>query len=151
MLRHFPVLLLLIGLCSSADATVLCANQSGGMVVRDSSCKPGETVLDPVALGLQGPAGTPGANGADGVSGYEIATSATLAGSGAVVQLIVVCPAGKLAIGGGFHTAPISTQTHVVTSQPTLTGGWRVVVINGNPTEIQFDAYAVCATVQGTA
>ena len=62
---RLPVLLLLVGFYSPADAAILCANPSGSVNVRADVCRPSETKLDPVALGLTGPPGT---------SGYEVVT-----------------------------------------------------------------------------
>jgi hypothetical protein len=62
--RFAAVLAFLIAIATwqSADAKVLCSRHSGTVVVRDA-CRPSETLLDPVALGLQGPAGPPGPPG----------------------------------------------------------------------------------------
>ena len=51
-----------------ADAALLCATRDGTVKVRDA-CKPTETRLDPVALGLQGPPGPSGPSGAPGPKG----------------------------------------------------------------------------------
>src|SRR5438094_8215276 len=51
-----------------ARAAVLCSGQSGLLRLRDA-CKPRETRVDPVALGLQGPTGPPGPTGAQGDKG----------------------------------------------------------------------------------
>lgn len=51
-----------------ATATVLCSTHSGTVKVREI-CKPRETQLDPVALGLQGPAGADPLPGARIVAG----------------------------------------------------------------------------------
>lgn len=61
---------LLIGFCglSSAHAAVLCATGKGALKLRDA-CKPKETQVDPVALGLQGPPGPQGDPGPQGIPG----------------------------------------------------------------------------------
>lgn len=46
----------------TASATVLCARRSGTLVIRDV-CRKTETLVDPAALGLQGPPGPPGPPG----------------------------------------------------------------------------------------
>src|SRR5690242_11485519 len=43
----------------TASAKVLCARPSGTLKIRDA-CRSRETLVDPVALGLQGPPGPPG-------------------------------------------------------------------------------------------
>jgi len=42
------------------SAAVLCATKKGAVKLRGDACKPKETAIDPVALGLQGPKGDPG-------------------------------------------------------------------------------------------
>ena len=68
---------------ASASAAVLCKTSSGLVAVRDA-CKQGETQLDPVALGLQGPPGPKGDAGAPGTTGPTGPTGP--AGPGAVVK-----------------------------------------------------------------
>ena len=61
-MRRLAVVVALIAASTSwhpALAKVLCARRSGILAVRDT-CRPRETVVDPVALGLQGPPGPPG-------------------------------------------------------------------------------------------
>ena len=53
---------------AAASAAVLCKTSTGLIAVRDA-CKRGETQLDPVALGLQGPPGPTGAQGTPGPAG----------------------------------------------------------------------------------
>src|SRR5438093_11173722 len=57
-----------LGLASRAPAAVLCSRQGGLLRIRDA-CKPRETQVDPVALGLQGPKGDKGDPGPQGVKG----------------------------------------------------------------------------------
>src|SRR5262249_61364790 len=52
-----PGILLVVAL--SAEGAVLCSTGGGTLKVRDA-CRPRETPVDPVALGLQGPPGPPG-------------------------------------------------------------------------------------------
>jgi len=59
--------------------------------------------------GLQGPPGPQGERGpqgAPGISGYEVVRSETAFNSEASKVLIVVCPAGKRALGGGAEVFP---------------------------------------------
>src|SRR5215467_5615446 len=59
---------LCVAMTAGLDAAVLCSNPSGSVFVRDS-CKGNETQLNPVALGLVGPAGPAGAPGTPGTPG----------------------------------------------------------------------------------
>ena len=149
-LKHFSVLLLLAGFYSSADAAVLCSNSSGGVFVRDTVCRAGETQLDPVALGLKGPAG---ADGADGVSGYEIVETAEDVDPGELKSVFAECPAGKKPVGGGFSVMANPADAagiRLLRSRPDVIGGipgWRGVVRNDNaPNLIELTVYAICVT-----
>ena len=61
--------------------------------------------------GPAGPTGSAGADGKDGVdgvngvSGYELAQGSASTRSGATLEKDVACPAGKVAISGGFRAA----------------------------------------------
>src|SRR5947199_4887115 len=66
--RLLPVSLLVVALCSSADALVLCAARDGSVKVRDA-CKPREHEIGSAVIGLPGPAGPTGPRGEPGPSG----------------------------------------------------------------------------------
>ena len=66
--RVWMVAIFVVGIGSRVDGAVLCANPSGSVFVR-GTCKPNETPLDPVALGLVGPAGPAGPSGPAGPAG----------------------------------------------------------------------------------
>ena len=66
--RVWMVAIFVVGVGSRVDGAVLCANPSGSVFVR-GTCKPNETPLDPVALGLVGPAGPAGPSGPAGPAG----------------------------------------------------------------------------------
>lgn len=62
------VMIALLGisaLVAPADALVMCQKKSGAVFVR-ATCKKKETAIDPDALGLRGPAGSPGVQGPPG-------------------------------------------------------------------------------------
>lgn len=54
-----------IALASPVDAAVLCAKKKGSLAVRET-CRPKETPVDPIALGLVGPQGPQGPQGPAG-------------------------------------------------------------------------------------
>src|SRR2546426_5577564 len=61
---------LLVGLCSPAPAMVLCTGRTGTGTLRvRETCTSREMQVDPVELGLQGPAGDPGDPGPQGDPG----------------------------------------------------------------------------------
>jgi hypothetical protein len=67
MLRRLALAALaVLGMSTLAHADVLCASSLGVVKVRPTTpgCKTGETLLDPTALGLQGPPGPQGPPGA---------------------------------------------------------------------------------------
>src|SRR5436305_12765276 len=59
-----------VAMSAAASAAVLCKTSTGLVAVRDA-CKRGETQLDPVALGLQGPPGPQGPPGVQGPPGSQ--------------------------------------------------------------------------------
>lgn len=81
------VVVLLLG--SSAQAAYLCATRKGAVKLRET-CKPKETVIDPLALGLQGPKGDKGDPGEPGAPG-GFAGSATMAQTAGSVDGFVDC------------------------------------------------------------
>jgi hypothetical protein len=106
--------------------------------------------------GPAGPTGSAGAAGLNGISGYEVIETALTAfqfvgGSTWILDLRAVCPAGKLAIGGGHHS--LSAESTIFMSQPeevsiadVLRSSWHIRVRNSYG-PIDGRAYAVCATV----
>ena len=83
-----------IGIPSYADAAVLCANPSGLVSLR-TACKSNETVIDPAALGLVGPPGSPG------ISGWERVVAMTTCDIGGFCNGTASCSTGKRLLGGG--------------------------------------------------
>lgn len=72
--------MVVMALCAAqGSAAVLCAKKSGALKLREA-CKGKETVVDPVALGLQGPAGADGAPGATGPSEVILIRTASVTG-----------------------------------------------------------------------
>lgn len=68
MKTRWLIALLAVSVPSSAFASVLCETRAATVKVRDA-CKRGETLIDPVALGLQGPKGDAGPQGQQGSQG----------------------------------------------------------------------------------
>jgi hypothetical protein len=126
---RYVVMIGLIGISSlvaaPARAVVMCQKKSGAVFVR-TACKKKETVLDPVALGLRGPAGPPGAPGDPGPPGPFPAT----------------LPSGKTIRGAYQASSQTFSATTVVVSDtqsfiyplasvPTVT----VIPLAGDPTD----------------
>jgi collagen triple helix repeat protein len=101
--------------------------------------------------GATGATGRTGATGAAGVSGYQIVpVTNSLVANSTNVTLVVPCPSGKKALGGGF-VGP-NDKTDVLRSAPATDGSsWTVVVgtTDGSVFGVgsSVTAYAVCATV----
>ncbi len=61
------------------------------------------------------------------------------------------CPAGKVAIAGGYNALNNGPFVHVLVNQPLglpHAGSWAVTVFNDNPTsDIRFQAFAICVFV----
>jgi hypothetical protein len=63
------------------------------------------------------------------------------------------CPAGKVAIAGGYEVigSPMQIKGEIPTASTGTSGidTWTVAVFNNNGTAVTLRAYAICATVQG--
>ena len=79
--------------------------------------------------GDTGPQGAPGAPGTNGLAGIHIISASTQSGPNTVVNGVLNCPAGQIAIGGGFTTvapgAPPVPGAYVSSSAPTPDGRHR--------------------------
>jgi hypothetical protein len=101
-------------------------------------------------MGVQGPAGQ------NGVSGYQkvlMEMQNTALNSGTSSFFVVLCPAGKQPLGGGFETMGGSgAQLTLIASHPydnSPTVGWRVQLRNNtaNVVTTTVRVHGVCATV----
>jgi hypothetical protein len=90
----------LIGVSSYADALVLCANPSDSVFVR-AVCKGNERTLDPVALGLVGPAGPAGPAGPTGPTGPTGSTGPA-GPAGATGPAGIAGPPGPAGVSSAF-------------------------------------------------
>jgi hypothetical protein len=93
--------------------------------------------------GVQGQQGPQGSAGPDGVDDYSIATAqGTTSGGDALV--FADCPAGTVAVGGGFdipasaNVSPFQSQDHG--------DGWDVWLFGDDG--VTFTVYAVCVGKQ---
>ncbi len=95
--------------------------------------------------GLQGQAGTPGA---PGISGYQIVTRPAVdVAAGVSEQETIDCPAGKMAISGGYD-ATNSVDMTVNRSGPENNGNsWFVRVTNDSLARKTIRAQAICVNV----
>lgn len=84
-----------------------------------------------------------------GAKDYEVVESGSLSDwAGVQTHDEVVCPAGKLPVGGGAQILSSSLGENLASSYPT-TQGWAVDVNNATMTDGLFDIYAVCANPEG--
>lgn len=102
--------------------------------------------------GPAGPTGPQGAQGLPGVSGYEIVTEDFPVLGNESGALLVSCPAGKKALGGG--AIPFDSEGEFFTSSKTMT--WSVPKADGSGWRIGYQTgqsggnlrlYATCASV----
>lgn len=112
---------------------------------------PGSTGA-PGPQGVPGPSGAPGPTGAPGVSGREVVFADGEMGAGVPHGITSVsCPAGKVAIAGGYHLVDLKDkniapkyENFVLGSYPTSTG-WEVAWYHGiDNLVLKVRAYAVC-------
>jgi hypothetical protein len=164
MRRPSPALVLsCIAVFLSAAGGAVAAGQINGKQIKDGSVT-GKDIKNDSLTGtdikgdVRGPKGPPGSRGPQGLAG--------LAGSGGVnvsyqfgeatistdglTTVDVLCPAGQVAVGGGFIVTPPVT---VRSSQPGEAGGrdggsWTVLFeVEGDPPRpIGVRAFAVCAS-----
>lgn len=86
---------------------------------------------------------------AGGPKDYEVVESGSLSDwAAAQTHDEVVCPAGKLPVGGGAQILSSSLGENLASSYPT-TQGWAVDVNNATTTDGLFDIYAACANPEG--
>ena len=101
-------------------------------------------------VGPQGAAGPQGPQGIPGVSGYEVLatalTTVSLNGN-QTTTLNAACPAGKIAITGGFDFSGNVASVTQVASFPPAADSWRVMVKLSQVGAATFQgrAYVVCA------
>jgi hypothetical protein len=104
--------------------------------------------------GVQGPmglTGPQGPQGVPGVSGYQVVvtplTTVSINGN-QTTTLSAVCPAGKVAIGGGFDYSGNIAVAMPVASFPAAADTWRVMVRLNQVSGATFQgrAFALCAS-----
>lgn len=102
-------------------------------------------------VGPQGPQGPQGPAGTPGVLGYQMkAGVGVLIPPGAVQTRTVYCEAGKVVLGGGFHTQGQHDDLVTVFSGPSTNSiglwGWQVRVRNTSGSQsVALGVYAMCA------
>jgi hypothetical protein len=105
--------------------------------------------------GQQGPQGEQGPQGAPGLAARQVVTSSTVTSTSDTKFLVLACPAGKVALGGGgqiLYPAGnwVGSQVALSSSLPNATG-WTVRAIEAGPVAgpgtWQLEGYVVCAAV----
>jgi hypothetical protein len=158
-------------IAGTADAAVMCTKTKKGVAkegapikLRATSCLATEVEVDPVALGLQGPAGTAGAQGNQGLQGEQgppgLSAVEVITGNGNEVTTspgtstaTASCPGGKKVLGGGAAFVSIAggsiNDQRIDVSRPVTTDpqGWTATMTASVTDDWRVDAYAVCATV----
>ena len=115
---------------------------------------PAGNAASPGATGAQGPAGPQGTTGAqgptgrDGIGGIQFVTTQYTVRAMSGASTYGICPAGKVAIGGGFGR--LNQNVTVRESRPgsnqiSPDRYWTVGFVNLNSSEQVVDVYAVCA------
>ncbi len=105
--------------------------------------------------GPQGPrgyAGYPGPTGAPGVSGYEVVVAHfDTADNNGQTSGYAWCPAGKVAVGGGYNSAdpPTFATAYAYQNNPIVAGGqsgWQAHLVrtDGGAGDWQFAVFVIC-------
>jgi hypothetical protein len=100
--------------------------------------------------GSQGPQGIQGPTGPAGVSGHEeVLGELKILPPLAEFASMASCPMGKVVLGGGYVVAaPDRRGVNILESQPINSAtAWRVVAFNGGNMLADFQAKAICASV----
>ena len=136
----------------------------GGLDVKKKSLtpahfKPGSLPKGPAGpQGQPGPKGEQGPQGAPGLSAREIVTSSTVTSSSDTKYLVLACPSGKVALGGGGQVLypagnHVGSEVALSSSLPSGTG-WVVRAVEAGvvaaPGTWQLEGYVVCATIGGS-
>jgi hypothetical protein len=98
--------------------------------------------------GPQGPQGQQGQQGVPGMSGYQIVNGPNLSLDPGDTRIVsIACPAGKLAVGGGYESGN-SIDITLNRTGPTDGGSsWAVRVTNESAGRKTVNAQAVCVNV----
>lgn len=173
----FPIAALLVCLSSPSQALVLCVGPSGSLSA-ESQCRPSATQINPVSAGLVGPTGPAGPVGPQGPTGSQgvagpvgpsgpagiseievVQREEIIPPRGSLEGLIVFCPTGKVATGGGAQMRFIGgadPRLVMTTSYPAIvltpgrkpsTDGWTASGVNlaDNTYSARLIVFAVCA------
>jgi hypothetical protein len=134
---------------STAEAVVLCAKPRSDGTYNTSvklreACKPGETQLDPAALGLQGEPGVPGT---PGVLDFYIRSAAETYSPPGTVQFNfqAYCDPNDKVTGGGVYSTNF-TEVEEYYDYPMYTlEGWAVSGLFTGDAPVTITLYAICA------
>ena len=108
------------------------------------------------AAGAAGPMGPMGPMGPAGVSGLQVVSAyafpvPTNVAAFASATATATCPAGKVAIGGGFEGSGDAWFMYLYASYPSAPNAWTVSLKNRDTSaknSVQVRVYAVCAAAQ---
>ena len=132
----------------------------GGLLIKKNTLLATHFKAGQLPAGPQGPQGSQGAQGAraqgsPGLAAREIVTSATATSTSNTKFLVLACPAGKVALGGGgqvLYPAGNWLGSEVALSSSLPNGsGWIVRAIEAGPVAgpgtWQLEGHVVCAAV----
>jgi hypothetical protein len=149
----------------SGGTITVCVSHSGGNLYKANACKKSDKKLSWNLTGPQGPPGVQGIHGVQGLQGIQgkqgepgpagpastqEAFNSLLVGNGSGAAVIVDCPTGTIATGGGgFSTGNSGAYMYIDTPEPGGSGiqptAWQVGFQNNSGSVITINAYAVCA------
>ena len=136
----------------------------GGLLIKKHTLLASHFKAGQLPVGPQGPQGSQGAQGAQGAQGpqgtpglaaREIVTSATATSVSDTKFLVLACPSGKVALGGGgqiLYPAGNWVNSEVALSSSLPNGsGWIVRAVEAGPVAgpgtWQLEGHVVCAAV----
>jgi len=125
-----------------------------GLKVKDGTLKAADFTPGELPGGAAGPAGPQGPKGDKGdkgdpgpasISGYAVATGNTVTiAPGATDHSIASCPAGKLALSGGYSST-VALEPQYLTPYGNTGVAWYVGARNATAQSATMTAYVICA------
>ena len=95
------------------------------------------------AVGAVGPAGPTGPAGA---SGYELVTVAGASNTNATKTTNAPCPAGKVAVGGGYLITGATAGLEVTYNATSAANNWRVTASRSTANAWGLTVQVICLT-----
>jgi hypothetical protein len=136
---------------NSVGTAQLKANAVVSSKVKDGSLLATDFKAGQLPAGPAGPKGDTGNPGPPGLSGYQLVTGQNVQANGIYNSVLMHCPPGTKAIGGGGGTGGgivPGDGPYITDNMPSVDGtGWLVDTARATPGYSTLVGYVICATV----